>query len=102
VDYVCSSLWGSKSRVRTRDGPPTRSTCPHQSGTLAPLLFILVLDALHCGIEEICHRDGHGVDLGSGVLLASMGYADDTAIVADSEKGIRALHEWAFQSNRLS
>jgi hypothetical protein len=97
VDYVCSSLWGSKSRVRTRDGPSDTFevlSSVRQGDPLAPLIFILVLDALHCGIEEICHRDGHGVDLGSGVLLASMGYADDTAIVADSEEGVRALHEW--------
>jgi exonuclease III len=97
VDYVCSSLWGSKSRVRTRDGPSATFdvlSSVRQGDPLAPLVFILVLDALHCGIEEICLRDGHGVDLGSGVRLASMGYADDTAIVADSEEGIRALHEW--------
>jgi ribonuclease HI len=97
VDYVCSSLWGSKSRVRTRDGPSNTFdvlSSVRQGDPLAPLVFILVLDALHCGIEEICLRDGHGVDLGSGVRLASMGYADDTAIVADSEDGIRALHEW--------
>jgi hypothetical protein len=97
VDYVCSSLWGSKSRVRTRDGPSDTFdvlSSVRQGDPLAPLVFILVLDALHCGIEEICLRDGHGVDLGGGVRLASMGYADDTAIVADSEAGIRALHEW--------
>ena len=96
VDYVCSSLWGSKSRVRTRHGPSDTFdvlSSVRQGDPLAPLIFILVLDALHCGIQEICYRDGHGVDLG-GMPLASMGYADDTAIVADSENGIRVLHEW--------
>ena len=97
IDYVCSSLWGSKSRVRTRDGP-TESfdvlSCVRQGDPLAPLIFILVLDALHCGLEEICLLEGHGVELTGGPRLASMGYADDTAIVADSEEGIRALHEW--------
>jgi hypothetical protein len=61
---------------------------------LAPLIFILALDALHCGLEEICLLDGHGVALAEGPHPASMGYADDTAIVADSEEGIRALQEW--------
>ena len=39
-------------------------------------------------------KDGHGVSFPGGPSLASMGYADDTAIVADSQRGIRALHEW--------
>ena len=38
--------------------------------------------------------EGHGVSMANGPRLASMGYADDTAIVADSEEGVRALHEW--------
>ena len=97
VDYVCSSLWGSQSRVRTRDGPTEAFdvlSCVRQGDPLAPLIFILVLDALHCGLEEVCSVDGHGVGLTNGPRLASMGYADDTAIVADTEDGIRALHEW--------
>jgi hypothetical protein len=58
------------------------------------LIFILVLDALHCGLEEMCLLDGHGVALAEGPQRASMGYADDTVVVADSSEGIRALHEW--------
>jgi hypothetical protein len=97
VDYVCSSLWDSQSRVQTRDGPTKAfkvQSCVRQGDPLAPLIFILVLDVLHCGLEEICLLDGHGVGLASGPRLASMGYADDTAIVADTEEGIRQLHEW--------
>jgi hypothetical protein len=98
VDYVCSSLWDSRSRVQTRDGPTEAfevRSCVRQGDPLAPLIFILVLDVLHCGLEEICALDGYGVGL-TGMLtrLASMGYADDTAIVADTEEGIRELHEW--------
>ena len=43
VDYVCSSLWNSKSRVRTRDGPTAPfdvRSCVRQSDPLAPLIFM--------------------------------------------------------------
>jgi hypothetical protein len=76
VDYVCSSLWGCKSRVRTRDGPTEAFdvlSCVRQGDPLAPLIFILVLDALHCGLEDICLLDGHGVAFADGPRLASMG-----------------------------
>jgi hypothetical protein len=97
VDYVCSSLWGSQSRVQTRDGPTKTFdvlSCVRQGDPLAPLVFILVLDALHCGLDEICREEGYGVVLTGGPCLASVGYADDTVIVADTDEGIRELHEW--------
>jgi exonuclease III len=97
VDYVCSSLWNSTSSVRTRDGPSKPFdvlSSVRQGDPLAPLVFIMVLDVLHCGLDELCQRDGHGVRMRCGPALASVGYADDTAIVADSEAGIRVLHEW--------
>ncbi len=97
VDYLCSSLWGSTSSVRTRDGPSEPFdvlSSVRQGDPLAPLVFIMVLDVLHCGLDELCQRDGHGVRMRSGPALASVGYADDTAIFADSEAGIRVLHEW--------
>ena len=98
VDYVCSSLRNSRSRVRTRDGPSEPfdvKSCVRQGDPLAPLVFILVFDALHCGVNRLCDGDGrHGVQMANGPRLGSMGYADDTAIVATSDASIRVLHDW--------
>ena len=99
VNYVCSSLWGSKSSVRTKGGPTEPFdvlSCVRQGDPLAPLIFIFVLDVLHCGLEEMC-QSGDGVQMSCGPRLASAGYADDTAIAADSEEGIRALHKWVCE-----
>ena len=70
---------------------------------LAPLIFVLVLDALHCGLDA--QRDRHGVAPGysldsAGPLqahIASVGYADDTAIIATSMDHVYILHEFVCQ-----
>ena len=54
IAYVTSSLWSSKSCVVTADGPSEPFdvlSSVRQGDPLAPLIFILVLDALHCGLD---------------------------------------------------
>lgn len=58
--------------------------------TRLPLLFIIVLDALHCGFDE----PDWGYAMKDGTVVASLGYADDTLNFAESERHLRAMHAW--------
>ena len=82
-----------------------------QGDPLAPLLFVILMDALHDGLERnpFTHQQ-HGCRLtwpGSSIYIPSLGYADDTAAITTSLVDLRAQNEWvqyfmAFNRLRLN
>lgn len=56
-----------------------------QGDPLSPMLFNIALDPLFCMLES--KGNPHNVD---GTKLASLAYADDTAVLSDTRKGLAA------------
>src|SRR5581483_9619124 len=55
IEYVCSGLLNATSCVMTKDGPTQFFdilTSVRQGDPLAPLIYILVVDALHAGYRS--------------------------------------------------
>jgi len=110
VALVADSLTGLASRVRTAFGVSAsfdverslRQGCP-----LAPLLFVILMDALHDGLEVNPFTDTrHGLVLrlpgGGEEYLPSLGYADDTTINAGSLEDLRVLNDWVHLFMRFN
>ena len=104
IDYVQNSLLGTELRMRTNlPGRTTPTVMMHraikQGCPLAPLLFVIVMDELHRG-----YRDLGGYDLHHGpkhhritTRTSSLGFCDDTAILASSMEQLLAMHTWTHK-----
>jgi hypothetical protein len=92
ISLVMNSLKGSTACVRTAFGlsdtfsvtKAIKQGCP-----LAPLLFIMVMDPLHTRYPEF-----GAYTMISGHKVSSAGYADDTAIMADTHNQLISMNEW--------
>ena len=115
VRLVHDSLSGLSSCVRTAYGytapfPVERSL--RQGDPLAPLLFVILMDGLHDGLERNPFTgEQHGLQLqlhdGVSMAIPSLGYADDTSVLTNTLANLRAQNEWvhyfmAFNSLRLN
>ena len=118
VALVVDSLTGLTSRVRTAYGlselfDVLRSL--RQGDPLAPLLFVILMDGLHDGLERNPFTDEqHGLRMQVSasaaegrVTLPSLGYADDTTVLTNTLPAMRAQNEWvhyfmAFNRMRLN
>ena len=110
VALIAHSLTGLTSCVRTVYGP-SRSIAVERSmrqgDPLAPLLFVILMDALHEGLDTnpFTGRQ-HGLQLMS-TYLPSLGYADDTTVLTSSLPDLRIQNDWVayfmrFNSLRLN
>jgi exonuclease III/ribonuclease HI len=115
VELVADSLTGLSSCVRTAYGVSRRFDVQRslrQGCPLAPLLFVVLMDALHDGLEVNPFsgaRAGLVLPLRPSVDLqiSSLGYADDTNILANNLANLRILNDWVhyflrFNSLRLN
>ena len=100
ITLIQSSLTGLTSRIRTLYGlsdpfPLERSV--RQGDPLAPILFIILMDGLHDGLDENPFTlQQHGCRLtwpGQEVYLPSLGYADDTTVLTNTLPHLRIQHE---------
>jgi ribonuclease HI/exonuclease III len=92
IEYIRNSLIGTKLCMRTNiRGRTTIAILIHkaikQGCPIAPLLFAIILDELHCSYRKI-----GGYRLDHNTVISSRGFCDDTAIIADSLETFKALH----------
>ena len=112
IALVRDSLTGLTSYVRTVYGPTRvfdvlRSI--RQGDPLAPLLFVILMDALHDGLHTnpFTHKQEGlrmQVDGRNAAYLPSLGYADDTGINANTLPSLSIQHQWVqyfMQFNRM-
>ena len=74
-----------------------RSRSVRQGDPLAPLLYIIFMDPLHCGLDRNplyggC-SDGYDLD---GAVVASKGFADDIWAVSSTVEGLKRMHRWVL------
>jgi exonuclease III len=106
--FVLSSLTNAKSQVRTYDGLTksfTLRSSVRQGDPLSALLYNIVTDALHEGLVDnplfpASAKQGgytfskpHPLD-NTPVRICSVGYADDTVIVATCPQRLAEMHAW--------
>ncbi len=102
IKLVADSLTGLSSCVRTADGVSRRFDVRRslrQGCPLAPLLFVILMDALHDGLQI---NPFSGIEAGVtlplapavDIRMASLGYADDTTILANTLANLRILNDW--------
>lgn len=101
VELISDSMTGLTSSVRSLHGetdrfPVLRSI--RQGCPLAPLLFVILIDPWHCGLDRNPLygglQDGFVLDSKSTLRVSSKGFADDTWITSGSLEGLRRMNEF--------
>jgi len=110
IALIEDSLTGLSSCIRTAFGFTRRFDVLRslrQGDPLAPLLFVILMDALHEGLE--CNPftgEQHGLVLklkdGHSVSIPSLGYADDTTVLTNSLESMRIQNDWVHYFMRFN
>ena len=110
VALIEDSLTGLSSCIRTAFGftrPFSVLRSLRQGDPLAPLLFVILMDALHEGLE--CNPftgERHGLVItlrgGHTASIPSLGYADDTSILTNSLASMRVQNDWVHYFVRFN
>ena len=92
ISFVHNSLQGTSIRMKTSiNGKATEyitmNQAVRQGDPLAPLLFDIVMDALHRGYKKL-----GGYKLHNGPRVSSVGYCDDTVILASTLQELKAMN----------
>lgn len=100
IQFVASGLHNAFSRFRTPFGLTEAfqiHSSVRQGDPLAPLIFIMVVDALHCGLQHNPLFGGEETGYwlkDSDVLISSLGFADDTLVLTETWKSMWRAHAW--------
>ena len=98
ITYLLSTMGGAVSRVRCRDGltePIELLSSVRQGDPLAALVFIIVMDPLHVGLQNNPNlARAEGYTMRHGLEVHSHGYSDDTATTSASWTGALQKHDW--------
>jgi Reverse transcriptase (RNA-dependent DNA polymerase) len=93
VTAIMCLYYGSRARVRTHDGTTDAfylSKGVLQGDTLAPYLFIIVMDyILRRALSD--PSLGYGLNVESGLYITDLVYADDIAIIARTREHAEAM-----------
>ena len=101
IALIADSLTGLFSAILTSYGltqsfPVKRSV--RQGDSLAPLLFIILMDALHDGLDTNPFTfKQHGCTLTfphNNIYLPSLGYADDSTVICNTLEDLKVQNEW--------
>lgn len=100
VNFVRNGLFNAQSCFKTPYGltkPFQLRASVRQGDPLAPLLFIMVVDALHEGLK--CNplsgqRTGYRFQGNLDLVISSLGYADDTMVFAETWSDVWKAHTW--------